>query len=188
MSTWWYVLQTRPSREHQARYTLRLSGIDTTIPREMRWIRSGGNWYLQEHLLFPSYLFVRLSKPLDDAAYYLLTKPQDVLRLLGQERTALPSNEAAYIGWLSNNGDAIRPTDVYTQFFGGKQRVMRMDGFLEPVKHRVLKFDWHRRRATIAVPLNGDIKELEVSITRHILNVPERSGIFNGKSVGTAWD
>lgn len=168
--SWWYVLQVKPGREHQAKYALSLSGIYATIPREMRWIRSSGNWYQQERLFFPCYLFVRLEQPVDDESYHLLTQSEDVLRLLGQGRCPLPSHEAKYIEWLSNGGEVILPTDIYTRYFGGKRRMFYMEGFLDKVRNRVYKYDWHRRRAVIAIPFHGEMKEIEVSITPWMLD------------------
>lgn len=164
MNQAWYVLQVKPGREIDTMAELRRSGIYTVLPRAMYWIRSSGNWFLRERLIIPGYLFVQIE--LDDSSYYLLTAPNDVIRILGAGGRPVPltEKEVSYIEWLANDGKAIEPTRVCTRFFAGRRRAVQLDGFLYPVRY-YLQFDWHRRLATYHFPMRGEMHKISLPIT-----------------------
>lgn len=161
----WYVLQTKPSRERQARFVLERCGFCAALPRAMHWIRTSGNWYQRERLIFPGYVFVFTE--LRDCDYHLLLRSEDVLRILGTGTGPSPlvSSEAGYMLWLENDGLAIPSSQVYTARGTGGRRPVAVAGFLHPMEHCIRRYDWHRRRAAVSFTIHGALKTIELPIT-----------------------
>ncbi|HZI92806.1 MAG TPA: transcription termination/antitermination NusG family protein [Patescibacteria group bacterium] len=63
----WYVVSTRPRKEEFARMLLEQAGIAVFVPLVLEWSRSRRRTSEKVNLLFPGYLFVRMSLARDYA-------------------------------------------------------------------------------------------------------------------------
>lgn len=87
----WYVVNTRPRKEELARILLEQNGLEVFVPRVLEWSPSRRRTRERVTLLFPGYLFVRLSLN-EHLARVRWT--QGVRRLLGPDGHPAPVDDA----------------------------------------------------------------------------------------------
>ena len=94
------------------------------------------------------------------AKHYILKGITGAIRLLPKESPpqSLPEKEAAWL--LDLCGEALTPSRVK---FGGEQPVV-LDGPLKELEEHIVKYDRHRRRASLRIPVLGEGKDITLSI------------------------
>ncbi len=93
----WYVLQTKPKREHVVVGQLRLAGYETFFPV----LRN----YLTTKALFPSYVFVQMEAG-SPADYRLVKFTRGVIRVLGTRDDGPVAVPEKAISFLKQRADA----------------------------------------------------------------------------------
>ena len=136
----WYVLQVSTGTEPETKTTLEKDGIPALSPMENRLIRSGGRWQQKIYTLFPGYVFIQMDY-----------KPEMY--------TFLTEQEALWIEYLG--GRLLEPSIVEPDG-GGGYRILA--GPLEALEEKIIKIDWHRRRALVSLTIAGHEVRLEFSL------------------------
>lgn len=157
MTKQWYVLHVLTGCEPEVHRHLREQGFYALVPAEIRMIRSGGKWHQKEYRLFPGYVFVQMHY--EPAKYHLIHRIPGVIRILPQGRPVpLTVQESAWIRLLGRT--SLPPSAVN---FSGKLPIVS-SGPLLHLKRQIVKFDLHRRRALVDLPILGENKQIELSI------------------------
>ena len=146
-----YVLQVKSGCEYSVTEKLKGLGFSALCPTWENHIRQGGQWKLQEKLIFTQYVFIECE--LDDDVYYKIKSADGVVRFLGFGRPQpLSADEQAYIEILGNNGEPIKASKVYTTISGDK---MIMSGILRKYADKITFLDARQRKAKVELTLHG---------------------------------
>lgn len=107
-----YVIQTKAGCELSAGDLLKRKGFNVKIPEKLMYIRRGGMWKLEKHLIFTRYIFLDIDdvKP---EAYYRIKNSDGVINFIGGGNPqSMHEHEIGYINWLWNNGKPIEPSRI----------------------------------------------------------------------------
>lgn len=153
----WYVLHVLTGGELEAHRQLKELGYFSIVLQETILIRRGGKWHDETRILFPGYVFVHMRYT--PAAHHDLKRVTGAIRLLPKEKPyPLTAEESAWL--ISCAGELLKPSKV--DFNGKTPRVV--DGILKEWEPYIIKFDRHRRRAQLRVPVLGEGKDITLSI------------------------
>lgn len=157
----WYVLQVSTGSELQFCSQLQKLGYPAIVPRENCMLRRGGQWVLEEQVLFTSYVFVNLTFNADN--YYRVKEVPGYIKFLGNGSNAVPLSylEVEYIKLLSLKSETIEPSKVEYLKDGS---VKIISGILLDFPYPSIKFDKHKRKATVMVNLKGIAEKVTLSI------------------------
>lgn len=158
MNMKWYVLHVLTGSELEAGRQLREQGIDAMVIQETVLIRRGGRWHEETRILFPGYVFVYMKYTV--SMHYIIKGIAGAIRLLPKDSPPqpLPEKEAAWL--LSICGDTLTPSKVD---FSGQSPVV-VEGPLKDMEDYIIKFDRHRRRVSLRIPVLGEGKDIVLSI------------------------
>lgn len=158
MNEKWYVLHVITGGELEVQRQLQERGAVAIVVRETSLIRRGGHWNEQQRFLFPGYVFVYMAYTA--AMHHSIRSIAGVIRLLPKDGPPqpLPENEAVWL--LSFCGDTLAPSQV--DFSGAAPVVVA--GPLKGMEDSIVKFDFHRRRATLRLPVLREIRLITLSI------------------------
>src|SRR2546422_6413846 len=87
----WYVVSTKPRKEELVKMLLDQGGLPVFLPRVLEWSRSRRATVEKVNLLFPGYLFVRMSLARD---YTRIRWTPGVKRIVGPEEQPTPVEDA----------------------------------------------------------------------------------------------
>lgn len=155
----WYVIQVSTGTEPETKNILEKDGIPALSPMENRLIRSGGRWRQKIYTLFPGYVFIQMDyKP---EMYRRLLDTKNVIRILSCSGSPsfLTDQEALWIEYLG--GRLLEPSILESDGSGGF-RVLA--GPLEALEDKIIKIDWHRRRALVSLTIAGHEVRPEFSL------------------------
>lgn len=157
----WYVLYVKAGQEVKVRNELQRLEFTALAPVEDRPIRKGGGWTVRQTVIFPSYIFVNLAFTAEN--YYKVKAIPHVIRFLGDARSpsALTHLEAEWIRIVAGDGEPLKPSKVSVLEDG---TVLIREGILESFTGRNIKIDKRSRKATAALTLCGEPKEVRLSI------------------------
>jgi len=158
MTKQWYVLHVLTGSELEAHRQLKAQDIDSLVVQETCMIRRGGRWHEETRILFPGYVFVYMKYTVD--MHYVIKGVTGAIRLLPKDSPPqpLPVKEAVWL--LDICGQVLTPSMV--DFNGDKPVVV--DGPLKLLEEHITKFDRHRRRAQLRIPVLGEGKDITLSI------------------------
>ncbi len=157
-----YVLQVLTGQEMAISGKLKEAGISGSVPRENRLVRVKGSWTKREYCLMPGYVFIDIN--LSPERYYLVTGLPGVIRFLGYDGkpASLSYLEAEWLRVLSGeHGEAVEPTIVR---FGSDGTAEIAGGILKYFESRIIKIEKRSRRATFAITILGEVKEITLSV------------------------
>jgi transcription antitermination factor NusG len=157
-----YVLQVLTGKEIEIRDHLIGLGMTAYVPRETVMLHCGGIWSEEERIVFSSYVFVELC--FSGEKYYSLRKIDGVLRLLelqNGEAAALTGIEAKNILLMCPTENPLPLSTV--EIVDGNP--VTVSGILKEYadKGMSIKYDKHRRRATLFIPFMGEWKKISLS-------------------------
>ncbi|HEY3176028.1 MAG TPA: transcription termination/antitermination NusG family protein [Candidatus Polarisedimenticolia bacterium] len=98
----WYVVNTKPRKEEFARRLLEQGGFTVLVPRVLEWSRSRGRMKERVSILFPGYIFVRMSAGRDHAS---VRWTPGVKRVIGAHDGPAPVDDALVSELASRMGD-----------------------------------------------------------------------------------
>ncbi len=158
MSMKWYVLHVLTGAELEAQRHLQTQGIDTVVLQEVAMIRRGGRWHEETRILFPGYVFLFMHYT--PAMFHVIKGTPAAIRLLPKDKPMpLSPQDCAWLLMFAGE-DILPPSKVE---FGGDAPVI-VDGPLEALKNYVVKYDRHRRKVMLRIPVLGDHKDITLSI------------------------
>lgn len=156
-----YVIQTKAGCELSAGELLRRKGFNVKIPEKLMYIRRGGLWKLERHLIFTRYIFLDIDdvKP---ESYYRIKNSDGVINFIGcGNPQSMYECEIGYINWLWNNGKPIEPSTVFVTSDGNK---MIMSGPLKKYSDEYVDYNVRQRRAKVKIPICGVYKNVTLPI------------------------
>lgn len=154
----WYVLHVRPGTEREVQRRLQLGGIDAAVPQEEAVIRRGGRWQTELRVLFPGYVFVFMQYTIDK--HYVIKAIPGAIRLLPKTGPPQPLLEREAAWMMRIYGEALSPSRVA---FGGEQPVV-LDGPLKDLREHIVRFDRHRRKVYLRIPVLGEERDVTLSV------------------------
>lgn len=157
-----YVLQVVTGKEIQIRDQLIRLDMTAYVPRETVSLHRGGIWSEEQRITFNSYVFVEIC--FSSEKYYSLRKIDGVLRLLelqNGESAALTNIETKNILLMCPTENPLPLSTV--EFVDGKP--LAVSGILKEYADTgvSIKYDKHRRRATLIIPFMGEWKKISLS-------------------------
>ncbi len=154
----WYVLQVAAGKELEILKQLLRRGVSAVVPIEKRNIRKGGSWSLQDYIVFPGYVFIRIRY--NWSKYYVMLGISGIIKILGggKEPTALSDTEAARIVMMS---DMLKEPSVLVFADDGNYTVI--SGALTELKPYITKIKRRYKRVELEVPLAGDKQKITLS-------------------------
>ncbi|MBE6845049.1 MAG: hypothetical protein E7508_04950 [Ruminococcus sp.] len=153
-----YVIQTKAGCELSAGDLLKRKGFNIKVPEKLMYIRRGGMWKLEKHLIFTRYIFLDIDdvKP---EAYYRIKNSDGVINFIGGGNPQLMhEHEIGYINWLWNNGKPIEPSRIRVTI---DNDIMILSGIL---KKFATEINVRQRRAKIKIPICGVYKNVTLPI------------------------
>lgn len=160
----WYAAQVMTGKESDIAADLREGGINASAPRRMMLERRLGQWHEIVRTLFPGYVFARCE--MDAAAYYRITRTPGVIRLLGKDNGVLPEpipDEQMHAVMVLMGCESA----ALSLSFGTMRRDGTPDirvGPLAPLADKIVRYDRHRRRATIEIDLMNEKKRIDLTL------------------------
>ena len=156
-----YVIQTKTNCEQSAAEFLRTKGFKIKVPEKLMYIRRGGLWKLERHLVFTRYIFLDIDN-LKPETYYRIKNSDGVINFIGGGNPqSMYMQESRYIDWLWNNGQPIEPSKVFVTAGGEK---MIMSGPLKKYSGEYADIDIRQRRAKIKIPICGVYKNVTLPL------------------------
>lgn len=157
MKKQWYVLHTLTGVELEVQRYLHKQGLDAVVLQEERMIRRGGQWHKETRILFPGYVFIFICYT--PQMFHLLKATPGAIRLLPKDKPMpLPPEDCSWLLWCA--GEDILPVSMVD--FSGSVPVI-VDGPLEVFRDYIIKYDRHRRRAMLRIPVLGDYRDIALS-------------------------
>ena len=155
-----YVLHVQSMKEDDVLKVLLNKCFKAYVPKEIRLERRGGTWHSVERIIITGYVFVEAELTAEN--YYSIKAVPGIIRFLGAERPeALKESEEEYVRWLSNDGEALSPSDVHIEE-GNKVTVL--SGVLKGHEGRIISVDKRQKRAAVGIELMGQWKEIVLSV------------------------
>lgn len=115
------------------------------------WRAAGGSWKLIRKEMFPGYVFLQSSSP--ENLFKELEEYRRIVRVMEEPGYLMSvyKEEEDSLRWLCDNSHLLRLSYGYRE--DGIDHII--EGPLKGMENRILKADWHRRFAQIAVPMAG---------------------------------
>lgn len=154
----WYVLHVLTGCEVEAARQLKEQGVDTLVIQETLLIRRGGKWHEETRILFPGYVFVYMQYTA--SMHYIIKGITGAIRLLPKDKPMplLPEESFWLISYVGE--DTLKPSKV--DFSGKTPHII--DGPLKELEDYIIKYDRHRRRVSLRIPVLGEGKDIALSI------------------------
>lgn len=153
-----YVIQTKAGCELSAGELLKRKGFNVKIPEKLMYIRHGGMWKLEKHLIFTRYIFLDIDEVKPDA-YYRIKNSDGVINFIGGGNPqSMYEHEIGYINWLWNNGKPIEPSRIRVTI---DNDIIVLSGIL---KKFATEINVRQRRAKIKIPICGVYKNVTLPI------------------------
>lgn len=160
----WYVAQVMTGKEEGIKDCICGKDIKAIVPQKCMREQKHGKWREVVRVIFPGYVFLMVD--LDAEAYYKIKAVPGVIKLLGDDRGAIPirEDEITLILRMTQNGDPLGLSEVFVE--GGKVKVV--SGPLEGFEGKILKLDARRFRAKVDISFMGEprIVELPVNVIK----------------------
>jgi transcription antitermination factor NusG len=154
----WYVLHVRTGSELDVQRQLEGLGYTVAVPREARQIRRGGQWHEELCILMPGYVFLQVRY--SPEIYHMLKGVSGAIQLLPKGSPyPLSEREVEWLYSMISCRIRMRPSRVD---FSGEKPVV-LDGTLKKLEEYIVKFDRHRRRAHVRLPMLGEARDFTLS-------------------------
>ena len=153
----WYVLHVVTGSELEVQRRLKMEGIESFVIQETALIRRGGRWHEEARVWFPGYVFVFIV--LNARMHYQLKGVPCTIRLLPKDDPVpLSPKDCARLPWCG--GEILSPSTV--DFSSGEPVVV--EGPLLSMRDYIVKYDRHRRKVLLRVPVFDEHKDVTLSI------------------------
>lgn len=154
----WYVLQVTAGKELDILKQLLRRGVSAAVPMEKRNIRKDGSWSLQDYIIFPGYVFIRIRY--NWSKYYVMSGIPGIIQILGggREPTALSDDEAARIIMMT---EMLKVPSVLSFDENGDYTVI--SGALVELETYITKVKRRYKRAELEIPFAGDKQKITLS-------------------------
>jgi transcriptional antiterminator NusG len=154
----WYVLHVLTGAELDVQRHLRDNGFDAVVLRESAMIRRGGVWHSEPRILFPGYVFVYMNYTVE--MFYTLKRTPGAIRLLPKDAPLpLTPEDCAWLIMFAGE-DILPPSGVD---FSGPEPVVTSGPLIE-LEDYIVKYDRHRRRVSLSIPVLKERKDVTLSI------------------------
>ncbi len=162
-----YVLQVMALEEERVYKKLNSKGYKAFLPQQVKYQRKEGAWHTKTVKLFDGYVFVESDLKYDE--YEDIQNTEGVIRFLTGAGAINPEPlgevDTAFIKWLANDGEVIKPLTVkFDNNFGIKDRITILDGWFQLYKDKVIKVDKRQKRIKVALDFATEQKEVTLYI------------------------
>lgn len=160
-----YVLHISTGYEQNVCRSLTRDGWDVRAPRELCQERIRGEWMEIERVLIPGYVFVGMPVMTDTAWRDTLATTRilcPAARYLGNDAPQpISEQEAAYLGFLAPDANALPPSVVTFDSYGTPHIV---SGPLLHLEEHLQHIDLRQRRARVTLPVLGKQKTIRMAV------------------------
>lgn len=161
----WYVMQVRTGREEKTVFMVEQHTAGNCkkicfLPKFERKRKYGGDWQVEQAVLFPGYVFVDTEEI--EKLYLLLKKVPDLTKVLGTGELWTPVNEEdlMVLQHLLNQEYVMEMSEGIMV----DERIVIAHGPLKGMEALIRKVDRHRRTARVEIQMFGRRQEVEVGV------------------------
>ena len=156
----WYVAQVMTGKEDGIRQRIQEQGIKAIVPKRRMREQKNGKWREVVRNVFQSYVFIYTDMDVD--TYYKIKPIPGIIKLLGDDKGAMPiqEEEANLILRMSMDGDPLGLSEVFVE--GGK--VVVESGPLKGFEGRIVKLDARRYRAKVNISFMNEQRIIELAV------------------------
>lgn len=155
----WYVAHVMTGTEQEIANKLNSAGMRALAPVEVLHERRHAKWWPVRKTVFPGYVFIRVG--MSPRNYYYIKQLPHVIRLLGVDGPeAVPEEQMEIVECFANGGLDFGVSEG--EKIDGKTVIKT--GPLAKLEGQIVKVNARARRATVEVPILGDVHRVDVGI------------------------
>ncbi len=161
-----YVLQVKSNYEDDVFKILRKQGYNVYSPKQIKYIRRYGEWFVETEKIFNGYIFLECK--LTDKNYLKLKGTPyviSILKVAGSNKSAkLKEKDVKFIKWLANDGVPLEPLEV--EFNDGNAIIK--DTLFNGYNFEIAEYSKRQKKIKVKMDFLGEDKIITFSIREEI--------------------
>ncbi len=162
-----YVLQVMALEEERVYKKLNSKGYKAFLPQQVKYQRKEGAWHTKTVKLFDGYVFVESDLKYDE--YEDIQNTEGVIRFLTGAGAINPEPlgevDTAFIKWLANDGEAIKPLNVkFVDVESIDDRLLILDSDFDKYHNKVIEINRRQKRIKVLLDFATEQKAVTLYI------------------------